>query len=250
MVAEAPHILPAVDAAQLLDLLTTAVIVVDERSRVLQLNVAAEDLLAVGQAAACGRRMSDLLLGGDRLESLIVRARVSGEALAHGNGSSSRQGAATRDTSWTGGLHAARPCRRAGMRTAGDRRTPPPGTHQPRERAARPARRQPHYGQAAGARDQEPAGAAQGAAQLLERELPDESLRIHTRHSSAEADRLHVTGDSLSAHPPVVQGVGQCPRAARSRLPAGSPPRLQGVLPVVATTTPSLPPLDLDPRPR
>ena len=80
MAAERPVAAP-VDAAQLLDSLSTAVVVVDDRARILHLNVAAEDLLAASLTTARGRRLADFVAAGDRLESLIVRARVGGEAL-------------------------------------------------------------------------------------------------------------------------------------------------------------------------
>ena len=81
MAAEASRAAQPIDGAQLLDALATAVMVIDERSRVVHLNIAAEDLLAVSIATARGKRIAELLVRADRLEALVVRARVGGEAL-------------------------------------------------------------------------------------------------------------------------------------------------------------------------
>ena len=70
------------DPAALLDLIATAVLVVDARSEVAWLNDAAADLLATSPASARGRPLASLLVNGAALESLLARSRESAEPIA------------------------------------------------------------------------------------------------------------------------------------------------------------------------
>ncbi len=197
MAAELPRPVPAVDPRALLDALATAVVLVDEHGRLLTLNVAAEDLLAVGAGAARGRRLADLVTGGDRLDALIVRARVSGEALAQ------------REVELA-------PAARNDARYLVDCMfTPfsPPGLAAcvlveivDTTRQTRISRDNALLTQLGGSRMmarqlaheiKNPLGGLRGAAQLLERELPSEDLKEYTRVIIGEADRLHALVDSL-----------------------------------------------------
>jgi len=187
----------AFDPAMLLDAIATAVLVVDQRARILYLNAAAEHLLAVSLSTARDRRVAELLASGDRLESLIVRARVGGEALVQ--------------REWE-----LVPLMRSDARYLVDCVLTPlvhdgaPGsvlveiadtTHQ-----ARISRENALLAQLGGSRlmarqlaheIKNPLGGLRGAAQLLERELPDESLREYTRVIIGEADRLRALVDGL-----------------------------------------------------
>jgi two-component system nitrogen regulation sensor histidine kinase GlnL len=82
MAADPVRAATTLDAVPLLDALSTAVIVVDDNVRVVYLNAAAEDLLSTGASTARGRRLRELVAGGERLDALVVRARVSGDALS------------------------------------------------------------------------------------------------------------------------------------------------------------------------
>jgi two-component system nitrogen regulation sensor histidine kinase GlnL len=200
MAAERPVAAP-VDATQLLDSLSTAVVVVDDRARILHLNVAAEDLLAASLTTARGRRLADFVAAGDRLESLIVRARVGGEALVQ--------------REWE-----LVPVLRSDARYLVDCVFTPlalpavPGAVlaeiSDTTRQARISRENALLAQLGGSRMmarqlaheiKNPLGGLRGAAQLLERELPDESLREYTRVIIGEADRLRALVDSLLGPP-------------------------------------------------
>jgi len=197
MAGNVPAMLPDIDVSRLLDVLATAVLVVDDRARILHLNIAAEDLLAIGLAAAQGKRLAELLAGGDRLEALVVRARVGGEALVQ--------------REWE-----LVPVMRADARYLVDCVLTPlnlPGVAgcvlleiSDTTRQARIHRENALLVQLGGSRMmarqlaheiKNPLGGLRGAAQLLERELPDESLREYTRVIIGEADRLRALVDSL-----------------------------------------------------
>jgi len=197
MAADPRRDLPAVDPAQLLDAVATAVVVVDERARVLYLNASAEHLLAVSLSTARDKRMADLVAGGDRLESLIVRARVGGEALVQ--------------REWE-----LVPLMRSDARYLVDCVLAPlalagaPGAVlveiSDTTRQVRISRENALLAQLGGSRMmarqlaheiKNPLGGLRGAAQLLERELPDDSLREYTRVIIGEADRLRALVDSL-----------------------------------------------------
>ena len=191
----------AVDPAQLLDALSTAVVVVDGRGRVLHLNGAAEDLLASGLTATRGRRLADLVAAGDRFESLVVRARVAGEALVQ--------------REWE-----LVPVMRRDQRYFVDCVFAPLALPDAPDavlieisdttRQARISRETALLTQLGGSRMmarqlaheiKNPLGGLRGAAQLLERELPDESLREYTRVIIGEADRLRSLVDRLLGPP-------------------------------------------------
>lgn len=72
----------APDAATMLDLLTTAILVVDPHSNLTWLNLAAADLLATSPATALGRALASLVVDGAAIEALLARSRESGEPLA------------------------------------------------------------------------------------------------------------------------------------------------------------------------
>jgi len=197
MAADPTQAAPAFDPAQLLDAVATAILVVDERARVLYLNASAEHLLAASLATARGKRVAELVAGGDKLESLIVRARVGGEALVQ--------------REWElvplmrGDARYLVDCVLAPLAIAGV-----PGAVlvelSDTTRQARISRENALLAQLGGSRMmarqlaheiKNPLGGLRGAAQLLERELPDDSLREYTRVIIGEADRLRALVDSL-----------------------------------------------------
>jgi two-component system nitrogen regulation sensor histidine kinase GlnL len=188
---------PAADPGALLDALSTAVLVVDENVRVVYLNAAAEDLLSTSASAARARRLRELVAAGERLDALVVRARVSGDALAQ------------RECELV-------PIARTDVRLLVDCTFTPLAAHgcpgwvlveiADTTRQMRIHRDNALLAQLGGSRlmarqlaheIKNPLGGLRGAAQLLERELPSEELREYTRVIIGEADRLCALVDSL-----------------------------------------------------
>ncbi|MGQ0384288.1 MAG: nitrogen regulation protein NR(II) [Gammaproteobacteria bacterium] len=185
---------PGFDPSGILDQLATAVLVVDGGDRVVWLNVAAADLLATGPAAVRGRPLMTLLQDGRAVESLLARAREGGEPLA---------------------LRALEfaPAARGDMRYQVDISLAPLPAPDcvlveitDTTRPSRMNRDSALLAQQGGSRlmarqlaheIKNPLGGLRGAAQLLERELPAESLREYTRVIIGEADRLSALVDSL-----------------------------------------------------
>jgi len=183
----------AIDPPAVLDLLATAVIIVDAGGVVRWLNAAAGDLLATGPAAARGRRLATLLADGGRLDSLLVRCRASGEPLA------------------MRGFELAPAARGDSQHLADITLTPVADASVLLEiadttRPSRITRDTALLAQQGGSRVmarqlaheiKNPLGGLRGAAQLLERELPSDELREYTRVIIGEADRLCALVDSL-----------------------------------------------------
>ncbi|MCU0975961.1 MAG: ATP-binding protein [Steroidobacteraceae bacterium] len=197
MAADPVHGAPAIDTAPLLEALSTAVVVVDENVRVTYLNAAAEDLLSTSASAARGRRLREFVAAGERFDALVVRARVSGDALAQ------------RECELV-------PIGRSDVRLLVDCIfTPLASTGHSgwvlieiadTTRQTRINRDNALLAQLGGSRlmarqlaheIKNPLGGLRGAAQLLERELPSEELREYTRVIIGEADRLRALVDSL-----------------------------------------------------
>ncbi len=186
----------APDSAAILDLLATAILVVDSRSRVLVLNHAAADLLATSPGAARGRPLAALVADGAAIEQLLERSRRGEDRLA------------VRDF----GLA---PAARGDARYQVDLSLTPlagtlPGgvlleiadTTRPSRMTRDAALLVQQGGSRVMARQlaheiKNPLGGLRGAAQLLERELPSQELREYTRVIIGEADRLCALVDGL-----------------------------------------------------
>ena len=186
----------APDSAAILDLLATAILVVDARSHVVSLNHAATQLLATSSAAAKGRGLPSLVADGAAIEALLARCRAGEEPIA---------------------LRAfgLSPAARTDSRYQVDVTLTPlagalPGgvlveiadTTQPSRMTRDSALLVQQGGSRVMARQlaheiKNPLGGLRGAAQLLERELPTEQLREYTRVIIGEADRLCALVDSL-----------------------------------------------------
>jgi two-component system nitrogen regulation sensor histidine kinase GlnL len=229
----------------LLDLLATAVLVVDGRSRIAELNQAAADLLATSPGAARGRPLDALLADGAAIEQLLGRCRAGEERLA------------VRDLVLV-------PASRADARYQVDLSlTPLPGppaggvlleiadTTAPSRMTRDAALIVQQGGSRAMARQlaheiKNPLGGLRGAAQLLERELPSQELREYTRVIIGEADRLCALVDGLlgPARPMRREPVNvhevfdRVYRLARAEAPAG--------VAIERDYDPSLPTLPLD----
>jgi two-component system nitrogen regulation sensor histidine kinase GlnL len=232
------------DPAAILDLLATAIVVVDGKSRITWLNQGAADLLATSPASARGRPLSALLADGAAIESLLERCRAGHEPLA---------------------LRAVdlAPAARGDARYQADVTLTPlpeaPGgvlveiadTTQPSRMNRDAALLVQQGGSRVMARQlaheiKNPLGGLRGAAQLLERELPAEELREYTRVIIGEADRLCALVDSLlgPARPirrepaNVHELIDRVHRLARAEAPEG--------VTVERDYDPSLPAVELD----
>jgi two-component system nitrogen regulation sensor histidine kinase GlnL len=231
--------------AAILDLIATAVLVVDSGSAVAWLNDAAAHLLATSPAAARGRPLPALLADGATLEALLARSRESAEPIA------------LRAFSFA-------PAARADMRYQVDVSLTPLGAAMPggvlvevadTTQPSRMTRDSALLVQQGGSRVmarqlaheiKNPLGGLRGAAQLLERELPTEELKEYTRVIIGEADRLRALVDSLLGparpvrceHANVHELLDRVYRLARAEAP-------EGVV-IERDYDPSLPALALD----
>ena len=243
----------AFDPTTILDLLATAILVVDARNCVSFLNAAAADLLAVSPAAARGRRFASLLADGGQIETLIVRSRQSGEPLAARGfelAPAARDDARHQvDLSITPLLETAPGV--GATTTAGSVLVEIADTTQPSRITRDAALLAQQGGSRVMARQlaheiKNPLGGLRGAAQLLERELPNEELKEYTRVIIGEADRLRALVDSLlgPARPirrepvNVHELIDHVYRLARAEAPGG--------VVIERDYDPSLPPLALD----
>jgi two-component system nitrogen regulation sensor histidine kinase GlnL len=229
----------------ILDLLSTAVVLVDARGTVLSLNQAAASLFATGPGSAKGRPLAALAADGAALEALLARCRADEEALA------------------LRGFELS-PAARGDARYQVDVTLTPLAGEREGEvlveiadttRPARMTRDAALLVQQGGSRVmarqlaheiKNPLGGLRGAAQLLERELPTEELKEYTRVIIGEADRLCALVDSLLGPARRVQRspanvhevLDRVYRLARAEAPAG--------VSIERDYDPSLPPVALD----
>jgi two-component system nitrogen regulation sensor histidine kinase GlnL len=191
---EARHLPPTVpDAARLLDALATAVVLVDARGAVEWLNGAAQTMLAAGLNQARGRSLAELIRDPAPLEEVVARAREGVEPVAH------------REVRIV-------PTARGDVSLVADcTASPYDAEHVLLEisdttRQQRISRETALLTQLGGSRMmvrslaheiKNPLGGLRGAAQLLERELPDATLREYTTVIIREADRLRALVDNL-----------------------------------------------------
>jgi two-component system, NtrC family, nitrogen regulation sensor histidine kinase GlnL len=183
-------------ADEILDLLATAVVVVDARGNIASLNQAAGGLLATSPAAASGRPLAALVADGAAIEALLARCRASEEPLALRTFDLAP--AARDDTRYQVDLSMT-PL--AGGR-AGSVLVEITDTTRPSRMTRDVALLVQQGGSRVMARQlaheiKNPLGGLRGAAQLLERELPSEELREYTRVIIGEADRLCALVDSV-----------------------------------------------------
>ena len=176
-----------------LDNLTTALVVVDANNHIGYLNAAAQTLLAVGLNQATGQTIAFLLRDPDPLVEMLSRCRDAGEPLAL------RQ------------LKLQPMWRDDSFHTVDCSATPLEENHVLLEiadttRQQRINRETALISQIDGNRlmvrqlaheIKNPLGGLRGAAQLLERELPSETLHEYTRLIIREADRLRALVDNL-----------------------------------------------------
>jgi two-component system, NtrC family, nitrogen regulation sensor histidine kinase GlnL len=192
-----PSALSHFDPADLLDALSTGIIMLDAQLCPVYANVAAQDLLAFSLNMARGRPFADFLYDAEGLCRILRRALQSGEGIADRE-LAVRPAAAPRE-----------------VRTLDVTITPLTGltgTHLLLELAdttqrQRITRENDLLARLDGSRlmvsqlaheIKNPLGGLRGAAQLLERELPAAALKEYTQVIIAEADRLAALVDSMS----------------------------------------------------
>ncbi|HSN70182.1 MAG TPA: histidine kinase dimerization/phospho-acceptor domain-containing protein, partial [Steroidobacteraceae bacterium] len=192
------------DPARILDGLTTSVLIVDRSQTVLALNVAAESLFGVSRNHAVGRGLGDLLRSGDEFLALIERA------FARWQPYSLRELPITPAAT---GESLVADCNVSPFEELADSPTliielSDATQHQ------RISRETALLTQVGGSRAmvrqlaheiKNPLGGLRGAAQLLDRQLPDPTMREYTSVIIAEADRLATLVDALL-------GPGHAPR--------------------------------------
>src|SRR5580704_15136248 len=151
----APSALAHFDPTELLDALSTGIVMLDAQLCPMYANVAAQDLLAFSLKLARGRPFTDLLHEPDSLSGILKRVLASGESIAD-------RELAVRPAGAPRGAHAGSD-RESPERThrqapaAGSRRHHAAPAHLARERSAGAAGWQPPHGAAAGTRDQKSA---------------------------------------------------------------------------------------------
>src|SRR6266853_401534 len=192
-----PSALAHFDPADLLDALSTGIIMLDAQLCAVYANVAAQDLLAFSLNTARGRPFADFLHDAEGLCGILKRALQTGEGIADRE-LAVRPAGAPRE-----------------VRTLDVTITPLPGltgTHLLLELAdttqrQRITRENDLLARLDGSRlmvqqlaheIKNPLGGLRGAAQLLERELPAAALKEYTQVIIAEADRLTSLVDSMA----------------------------------------------------
>jgi two-component system nitrogen regulation sensor histidine kinase GlnL len=193
----APSALSHFDAADLLDALSTGIVMLDAQLCPVYANVAAQDLLAFSLKMARGRPFNDFMHDAEGLSRILRRALETGESIADRE-VAIRPAAAPRE-----------------VRTLDVTITPfngLTGTQLLLEIAdttqrQRISRENDLLARLDGSRlmvrqlaheIKNPLGGLRGAAQLLERELPQAALREYTQLIIGEADRLTALVDSMS----------------------------------------------------
>lgn len=193
-----PSPLSHFDPADLLDALSTGIVMLDAHLCAIYANVAAQDLLAFSLNKARGRPFAEFMQDSNGLRNILQRALDSGEGIADRE-LEIRQVGAPRDTR----ILDVTITPLAGQIT---------GTHLLMELAdatqrERISRERDLLARLDGSRlmirqlaheIKNPLGGLRGAAQLLERELQSAALKEYTRVIIGEADRLKALVDSMA----------------------------------------------------
>jgi two-component system nitrogen regulation sensor histidine kinase GlnL len=227
----APSPLSHFDSAELLDVLSTGVVMVDSHLCVVYANVGAQDLLAVGLNKARGRPIGELFAESKALDSILRRSLERSEACAGHElqltpiAASGRREPVVVDVTVTPlegqvtGTHLLLELADARLR---QRITRESETLSRLDGNRLMVRQLAHE-------IKNPLGGLRGAAQLLDRELHDGALKEYTTIIINEADRLRALVDSMlgPSQPPQLELVNiheLCERVfhlLRSESPAG-----------------------------
>ncbi len=193
----APSALSQFDAADLLDALSTGIVMLDRQLCPVYANVAAQDLLAFSLKMARGRPISDFLHDTDGLCRILRRALESGESIADREVAIRPAGAPrevrTLDVTITpfSGLTGTQLLLEIADTTQRQRISRENDLLARLDGSRLMVRQLAHE-------IKNPLGGLRGAAQLLERELPEPGLREYTQLIIGEADRLTTLVDSMA----------------------------------------------------
>jgi two-component system, NtrC family, nitrogen regulation sensor histidine kinase GlnL len=195
--AVVPSALSHFDAADLLDALSTGIVMLDAQLCPVYANVAAQDLLAFSLKMARGRPFADFLHDTNGLSQILKRALETGEGITDREVAVRPAGAPrevrtldvtiTPFSGFTGTqllLELADTTQRLRISRENDLLARLDGSRLMVRQLAHEIKN--------------PLGGLRGAAQLLERELPDPGLKEYTRLIIGEADRLTALVDSMS----------------------------------------------------
>lgn len=188
------------DPADLLDALSTGVVLLDPAFAVVHANVAAQDLMAVGLNQARGRSLCELFTDSSNLQSMLQRARDTGEVVTECDLSLRPVGSpkdlrvvditATPVESPVGGA------RRVLLELADAE----PRNRLNRDNALRARLESSRMMTRQLAHEiKNPLGGVRGAAQLLARQLPAPELREYTTVIINETDRLTALVDTMTS---------------------------------------------------
>jgi two-component system, NtrC family, nitrogen regulation sensor histidine kinase GlnL len=193
----APSALSQFDAADLLDALSTGIVMLDRQLCPVYANVAAQDLLAFSLKMARGRPFSDFLHDAEGLCRILRRALESGESIADREVAIRPAGAPrevrTLDVTITpfSGLTGTQLLLEIADTTQRQRISRENDLLARLDGSRLMVRQLAHE-------IKNPLGGLRGAAQLLERELPEAGLREYTQLIIGEADRLTTLVDSMA----------------------------------------------------
>src|SRR5215469_3492132 len=196
-----PSALAHYDAADLLDALTTGIVMLDAQLCPVYANVAAQDLLAFSLNQARGRPFTDLLHEPEGLAGILRRSLISGESIADRElalrTAASPREVRTLDITLTPleGLTGRHLLLELADTTQRQRISRENDLMARLDSSRLMVRQLAHE-------IKNPLGGLRGAAQLLERELPSDSLKEYTQVIIGEADRLTALVDSMSRPSP------------------------------------------------
>ncbi len=193
----APSALAHFDPADLLDALSTGIVMLDAQLCPMYANVAAQDLLAFSLKKARGRPFTDLLHEPESLGGILRRVLTSGESIADRELAVRPAGAPrearTLDVTLTplDGLTGRHLLLELADTTQRQRITRENDLLARLDGSRLMVRQLAHE-------IKNPLGGLRGAAQLLERELPGAALKEYTQVIIGEADRLTALVDSMA----------------------------------------------------
>ena len=185
------------DPSDLLDALATGVVLLDATGRVMHANVTAQGLLGAGLNQARGRMLAELLVDSAPLQALLQRARDRGEVFAEGD-IALRPVASPREPRSVDATVTPLEDIGGGRRLLLELVDATPRARISRENELRARLEGSRMMTRQLAHEiKNPLGGVRGAAQLLERQLPDPSLREYTGVIINEADRLTALVDGM-----------------------------------------------------
>jgi len=193
----APSALSQFDAADLLDALSTGIVMLDQQLCPVYANVAAQDLLAFSLKMARGRPFKDFLHDAEGLCRILRRALESGESITDREVAirpvAAPREARTLDVTITpfSGLTGTQLLLEIADTTQRQRISRENDLLARLDGSRLMVRQLAHE-------IKNPLGGLRGAAQLLERELPEPGLREYTQLIIGEADRLTTLVDSMA----------------------------------------------------